>query len=282
MARTFALPGTVAATAVKVAPLVVTNIADAYTRRPEGAERVVGALLGAWAERGLEVRNAYAVPHSESEGSLALDVEYFRQALELHLRASPRDALVGWFSTGSSLAPTDTLVHEFVSRHCSAPPVHLVVDPHLVHPPSCVTAWMGSPLSFSPSSTTPIGTHFQQIPAELRSSDAERVGTSLVQHTISDKKLSDLSSLDSSLAKLEALLDRAHSYADDVCSGSRDPDSSIGRFLSESLSAVPHLPQEQLASLFDETSQDLGVVLMLSQMTRTHTNIAERLNSSTN
>lgn len=300
MALAFALPGTLAATAVKVSPLVVMNVSDSYTRRPQEAERVVGALLGAWTDNGLEVRNSYAVPHTESDGQIAIDVEYFRHMLELQLRAAPKDVLVGWYSTGSCIAPTDTLVHEFVARSCSAPPVHLVVDPSMANPRACVTAWMGSPLvmqsqsqaqeqqqrqnesAVSSGSSSSIGTHFQQIPVELRTADAERVGTSLLQRTQTGKQSTDLQSLDSTLAKLERLLDRAHSFADEVCNGQREPDTSIGRYLSETLNAVPHLSQAQLDSLFDESLQDHGMVLMLAQMTRTNTALAERLNSNAN
>ena len=51
----------------KVHPLVVFNICDCYVRRLDQAERVIGTLLGSILPDGtVDVRNSYAVPHSES------------------------------------------------------------------------------------------------------------------------------------------------------------------------------------------------------------------------
>ena len=54
-------------TGVKVNSEVIINVLDAYVRRNEGQERVIGTLLGSVSENGkVDVRNAYAVPHNES------------------------------------------------------------------------------------------------------------------------------------------------------------------------------------------------------------------------
>ena len=100
----------------------------------------------------MEIRNSYAVPHSESGGQarapaapgrppfapqrtprpeaaspktsalasrpharaaqVALDIEYHRNMLDLHQRVSPKDVLVGWYSTGGGgITDTDALIH---------------------------------------------------------------------------------------------------------------------------------------------------------------------------
>lgn len=60
--------------AVRVSPLVLLAAADAYTRRPDGAGRVVGTLLGvASPETGLvDVRDCFVVPHSEANGTVSV------------------------------------------------------------------------------------------------------------------------------------------------------------------------------------------------------------------
>ena len=51
----------------KIHPLVIFNICDCYVRRPDQAERVIGTLLGSILPDGtVDIRNSYAVPHSES------------------------------------------------------------------------------------------------------------------------------------------------------------------------------------------------------------------------
>ena len=63
---------------VKLKPLVLFNICDAYIRRNESQPRVIGTLLGHITDGVVYVQNCYAVPHNESndqvstEGLLAL------------------------------------------------------------------------------------------------------------------------------------------------------------------------------------------------------------------
>jgi hypothetical protein len=50
---------------VRVHPVVLYTICDAYIRRNDGAERVIGTLLGAVGDGIVEIKSCYAVPHSE-------------------------------------------------------------------------------------------------------------------------------------------------------------------------------------------------------------------------
>ena len=51
---------------VRVSPVVLLTIADAYIRRGEGAGRVIGTLLGSVSDGVVDVKSCYAVPHSEA------------------------------------------------------------------------------------------------------------------------------------------------------------------------------------------------------------------------
>jgi len=238
--------------------------------------------MGSWTESGLEVKNAYAVPHSEADGQVWMDVNYHRNMCELHQRANPKEVMVGWFSAGTEIASTDTLVHEFYTRECHGPTLHLVVDPSLKSPSRALTGWVGMPLHLTGASDPqqPVGTHFQQIQVELKMAEAERVGVSLLQRTQTEKQPSDLQSLDDSLEKLEKLMQRVYDHVNGVCEGRIEADISLGRFLTESLSAVPYLTEEQLNRLFDESVQDVLLIMYLANMTRTQLALAERLNTA--
>ena len=50
----------------RVHPVVLFTITDAFIRRNEGQDRVIGTLLGTISDGVVEVKNCYAVPHSES------------------------------------------------------------------------------------------------------------------------------------------------------------------------------------------------------------------------
>lgn len=61
------LPSSQASLSVKVQPTVLLTICDAYLRRSENQERVVGTLLGTLEGAIVDVKNCYAVPFNESQ-----------------------------------------------------------------------------------------------------------------------------------------------------------------------------------------------------------------------
>ena len=54
----------------RVHPVVLFTITDAFIRRNDGQERVIGTLLGSIVDGVVEVKSCYAVPHSESTDSV--------------------------------------------------------------------------------------------------------------------------------------------------------------------------------------------------------------------
>ena len=66
-----------ASLSAKIHSLVIFNICDCYVRRPDQAERVIGTLLGSILPDGtVDIRNSYAVPHSESSDQVFLYPEF--------------------------------------------------------------------------------------------------------------------------------------------------------------------------------------------------------------
>ena len=62
-----------AGVSVKLKPLVLFNICDAYIRRNEAQPRVIGTLLGHIADGVVYVQNCYAVPHNESNDQVMIE-----------------------------------------------------------------------------------------------------------------------------------------------------------------------------------------------------------------
>ena len=53
--------------AVQIHPVALFAMVDSYERRLEPTRRVIGTLLGVKEKGVVEIRNAYAVPHNETE-----------------------------------------------------------------------------------------------------------------------------------------------------------------------------------------------------------------------
>lgn len=66
MASSLLLPCAGTSVSVKLHPVVLFAICDAYIRRGEKQERVIGTLLGVVSDNVVEVKSCYVVPHNES------------------------------------------------------------------------------------------------------------------------------------------------------------------------------------------------------------------------
>lgn len=77
--------------------------------------------------------------------------------------------------------------------------------------------------------------------------------------------------------KIGTMLDEALAYVGEVCEGKVPGDAEIGRYLSESIQAVPRLTRDQFEKLFGDSIQDVLLVMYLSNITKMQLMLAEKL-----
>ncbi|KAL5568518.1 hypothetical protein UlMin_025093 [Ulmus minor] len=261
----------------KVHPLVIFNICDCYVRRPDQAERVIGTLLGSILPDGtVDIRNSYAVPHSESSDQVALDIDYHHNMLISHQKVNPKEVIVGWYSTGLGVTGGSALIHEFYSREVSNP-IHLTVDTGFGNGEGTIKAYVSVNLSLG---DRPLAAQFQEIPLDLRMVEAERVGFDILKTTSVDKIPTDLEGMEASMERLLALIDDVYKYVDNVVEGQIIPDNSIGRFISDTIASLPKLSPSAFDKLVNDSLQDQLLLLYLSSITRTQLGLAEKLNTA--
>ena len=286
---------------VRVHPVVVFNACDSYVRRQETQERVIGTLLGTVRHDGVvEVKNSYAVPHNEQNGQVYVDVEFHRAMIDLHLRVNPAEKIVGWYSTGDGVVPTDALIHEFYAHECHNP-VHVTLDVTFADRDRLVRAWVGQSLALGSkdaskeaekpdaeggeasaaegilNATTAI--HFQEVALVNTFDAAERVGVASLAATNADV-VTDGDDLGATAAKLRGMLEKASAYVDAVVAGKTKGDAEIGRRLADALSSVPGLTKSQFEKLFGESAQDALLVTYLSNVTKMQLMLAEKLQTA--
>ena len=193
--------------------------------------------------------------------------------LELNTRCTPKDVLVGWYSTGSVIVTTDSPLHEFFARECTHP-LHLAVDTGLLEPGKAVRAWVGSPVSLKESV---VGTSFTPVAVTFAYSAAERVGLPLLTTTTPEPLPSDVAGLTGALGRLHALLSLGAEYAQAVVDGKVAPDPRLGRLLAEAVAAVPRMAPGAMSGLLSDGVQDVLLVMYLSNLTRTQLQLSDTL-----
>uniref|UniRef100_M1CNR2 Eukaryotic translation initiation factor 3f, eif3f n=1 Tax=Solanum tuberosum TaxID=4113 RepID=M1CNR2_SOLTU len=243
----------------KVHPLVIFNICDCFVRRPDQADRIIGTLLGSVLPDGtVDIRNSYAVPHTESQDQVALDSDYHHNMLSSHQKVNPKEVIVGWFSTGFGVTGGSALIHDFFSRETTNP-IHLTIDTGFTNGEASVKGFVSVHLSIGDQQ---LAAQFQEIPLDLRMVEAERIGFDILKTTAVEKLPSDLEGMEASMQRLLALIDDIYKYVDDVVEGRVPQDNKIGRFISDTVASLPKLsPQD-----FDKLVND-GLELEMSGIT---------------
>ncbi|KAG7672636.1 hypothetical protein Ndes2526B_g08836 [Nannochloris sp. 'desiccata'] len=266
------LPAGVTENSVKVHPVVLFTICDAYIRRNEGQARVIGTLLGKVGDGIIDIRNCYAVPHTESE-QVAVDVMLHHTMAGLQQKVNPGERIVGWFSTGTDVSGSNALIHTFYTNEC-VNPVHLVVDTTLQDNKMSIKSFVSRSLSIQGRE---LAREFQEVPCEVRSIEAERAGGDLLLGETIEKLPNELEGLASSLSKLQNSLEAAETYVNEVVSGKRQGSVLVGRHLAEAVATVPHFSAADLAKLLQDSQNDVLLTSYLAGLIRAHISLADKL-----
>lgn len=280
----------------RVHPVAILKVLDAYVRRPQGANRIIGTLLG-WISEGsvVDITDSFPVVHKESptEGVL-MDQDYHKQMLALRQKVSPREVVVGWFASGSEITPSSAMIHKFYCTKESQftptavlpGPVHMLVDTSLTSQQSFgIKAFVNVETKIAESLL-----QFHEVPLRVQTSAAEKSGISqlmqarrLTREAATDgTKPKDLASLDGfegGLKELLGLFRRMREYVQAVTSGKLEGDLAVGRGLTAALCAEEVIDLEAMEKLCHSSLQDALMVVYLSNLTRTQIGIAEKINA---
>ncbi|KAI6248632.1 Eukaryotic translation initiation factor 3 subunit F [Erysiphe necator] len=298
LARPFA-PGligaqpTTAPLNVVVFPQAIFSILDHAIRRDirdTQSTRVIGALLGVRSEDGLEieVRNCFAIPHTENEDQVEVDIEYQKNMLSLQLKANPREVLLGWYTTSLELNSFSALIQNFFASSETGtfphPAVHLTVSTEA-----------GKPITARAYTSAPVGVNaeraaesclFIPVPHEIRYSEAEKSGLELISKAKDSENrsapvITDIEGLETAVDYTLDLLDRVSEYVSNVIDEEREPSNALGQFLKNALSMAPKVDPQDVERDFNNHIQDILVVSFLTNTIRTQVELSQRLATAT-
>jgi translation initiation factor 3 subunit F len=248
-------PPSTAPVIVSVQPQAIFSILDHASRRPVDQERVIGTLLGVRSEDGseVEIRNCYAVPHTETAEQVEVDMDYQKRMLELHLKANPREVLIGWYATSSELNTFSALIQNFYSQQGEGtfphPAVHLTVNTIAgqdVKADTYISAPIGVTAERAADSCL-----FIPVPHEIKYGDAERSGLELIagareREDRTQLLQTDIETLERAIEQVLEMLERVSNYVSDVLDEEAKPSSALGQFLMNTLSLAPKVSSEDI------------------------------------
>lgn len=210
---------------------------------------MIGTLLGVRSEDGteVEIRNAFAVPHTEIlNEQVEVEMEYQKNMLALHLRANPREVLVGWYATSSELNQFSALIQNFYGSQGDGtypyPAVHLTVS---TNPGEDIEArtYISAPVGVTAERIAD-SSSFIPIPHEIRYGDAEKSGLEAIsaakdREDRSSEVMTDVGALERAIQEVLDMLDRVSNYVNSVLDEERQPSTALGQFLLNALMLAP-------------------------------------------
>ena len=107
--------------------MVLFTITDAFIRRNQGQERGIGTLLGSISDGVVEVKNCYAVPHSESNEQVGAARRRVGRAPTLLVGTAPgKGAIVSFEMKGAHAHDVATVIDRAgvavrAGTHCAMP-----------------------------------------------------------------------------------------------------------------------------------------------------------------
>ena len=258
---------------VSVHPVAIFTMCDAFVRRNEGQARVIGTLLGTIGDGVVEIKNCFAVPHSESDDQVAVDVVHHQTMAELQKKVNSRERIVGWWSTGTDVSGSDALIHNFYTNEC-ANPIHLILDTDVSQPGSVVKAFVSRVLSIE---GVQLAREFQEVPCEVRTSESEKVvGDALLSETV-ESLPTELEGLAASLKHLDQMVAAASEYVEGVLAGTIEGDIGFGRQIADALAAVPRMSSEEMSKMVRSSQNDILLTTYLSDLIRAQLALSDRL-----
>ncbi|TKA24704.1 Eukaryotic translation initiation factor 3 subunit F [Salinomyces thailandicus] len=286
-------PAPIATTAPSTAPLNIAvqpqaliSILDHASRRPADQDRVIGTLLGTRSDDGteVEIKNCYAVPHTETHEQVEVDMDYQKRMLELHLRASPKEVLLGWYATSSDLNTFSALIQNFYSQQGDGtfphPAVHLTVS---TAPGTDVAAhtYISAPIGTTPERAAD-SCLFLPVPHEIRYGEAEKSGLEIIagardREDRSQPLHTDIETLERAVEQVLEMLERVSNYVSNVLDEEAEPSAALGQFLLNTLSLQPKVEPEEIERDFNSHIQDVLLVSYLANTIRTQIDLSNRL-----
>ena len=248
-------PPSTAPVSVTIQPQALFSILDHASRRPADQDRVIGTLLGTRSEDGteIEIKNCYAVPHTETAEQVEVDMDYQKNMLALHLRASPKEGLVGWYATSSELNTFSALIQNFYSQPGEGtfphPAVHLTVSAVAGQEVEANT-YISAPIGVTPERAAD-SCLFIPVTHEIKYGEAEKSGLEMIagardREDRTQPMQTDLDTLERAIEQVLDMLERVSNYVSNVLDEEAEPSSALGQFLINTLALAPKVEPEDI------------------------------------
>lgn len=204
--------------------------------------------------------------------------------LALTLKASPRESLLGWYTTSHELNSFSALIQNFFASPDTGtfphPAVHMTIS---TEPGEDIQArcYISAPVAVNAERAAE-SCLFIQVPHKILYGDAERTALEAIASAKDSESrtaplVSDIEGLGRSLEQTVGLLDRVSEWINGVLDEDEEPNNALGQYLMNALSLAPKVDASQIEHDFNNHIQDVLMVSYLANTIRTQIDLSQRL-----
>jgi len=257
---------------VVIHPIVLLSVVDHYNRVAKGTtKRVIGTLLGEIYDLKIHVTNCFAVPFEEDAKDPQvwfLDHNFHENMFAMFKKVNQKERMVGWYSTGPKIKPSDLSIHELFRRYTPEPLLCIMdVNPKDIElPMECYYSVQENTADEVFKRT------FLHVNSTVGAFEAEEVG---VEHLLRDIKNASASTLAvrvgdkiSALKGLAVRLGEISKYLQSVVTGNLPMNQEIIYQLQEIFNLLPDQDSDELVRSFAMETNDMMLALYLGSMLR--------------
>jgi len=257
---------------VVIHPIVLLSVVDHYNRSAAGTtKRVIGTLLGETYDTKLHITNCFGVPFEEDARDPQvwfLDHNFHENMAAMFKKVNQKERVVGWYSTGPKIKPSDLSIHELFRRY-TPEPLLVVMDVQakdIELPMECYYSVQEN------TSDEVFNRTFLHVHSSVGAFEAEEVG---VEHLLRDIKNASASTLavrvGDKIAALKGLavrLTEISKYLQSVVGGKLPMNQEIIYQLQEIFNLLPDQDCDELVKSFAMETNDMMLALYLGSMIR--------------
>ncbi|KAL1235444.1 Eukaryotic translation initiation factor 3 subunit [Trichinella pseudospiralis] len=277
---------------VRVHPVVILSIVDAYERRDSKVtvnNRGVGSLLGYYEKNAVEIVNCYAVKYQAIRDECLFDKNMNKEMFDMNQLANPYESIVGWYTTSNEIHDSDQTLHDFymsvvqkktVGRD-NIPVIHLVVDMANTESHLGIYAFVLYKVKIP---QTEDYQSLMLIPVELQvvASEAERVAlSSFILPTDYQKRefpiAPDFQQMKRRLSELLFCMTYLRRYVISVLEGNIDGDTLVGRRLLQTMKELQQSNRSLHESVIGSGLKDFLMLSYLTELTKTQLTLQDKL-----
>jgi len=222
----------------------------------------------------VDVTNSYAVPFEEDDQNPAiwfLDHNFHENMYAMYRKVNARENIVGWYSTGPKIRPSDLDINELFRKY-TPNPVLVIIDVQPKEEFEIPTKGYVAVEEVKEDGTEAPVMAFHHITSEIGAHEAEEVGVEHLLRDIKDTSISTLATqLHSKLLSMKSLishLQEMHAYLENVVSGRVPINHQILCNLQDIFNLAPNMNVEYLQKSFAVKTNDSMLVLYLSSLIR--------------